>query len=80
MSRLNKEQRATLLDQAVHSVYADMVDDGYRWDIANQFVRQYTPIDQARLVSSDETRWPELFDFDPATGEPWPDDQAQEDE
>ena len=81
MSLLTKEQRAIVLKRAIQAVYEDTSQNNdYHWSVINQYVRSHTPLEQARLVCSDEREWPELFDFDPANGEPWPEEHAQEDE
>jgi hypothetical protein len=72
---LTKKQLKMLQQRAYEVVLEDVEgNQDMLAHVVDRYVEQYAnnPSELALLVSSDTSLWPELFDFDPRTGKPWP--------
>jgi hypothetical protein len=73
---ITDEQKKEIRNCAVETVYADVTLGGlgkYLYSIIEQWVDSHeTPLEQAKLVTSDENIWPDVLPLNPRTGQPWP--------
>ena len=72
---LTQVQKDEVFNRALDVVFEDVQQNSdYLWGILQAYLETRTPEQLAVMVSSDADLWPEFFDFDPVTGEPWPED------
>lgn len=73
---LTAEQEATIRKKAREVVYAEAMQNwDYLKSIVDWYVADLTAVACADAVASDEDGQRDAFpDFDPETGEPWPDE------
>lgn len=70
---LTEAQKQEIELKAIDMVIEDIVNnDAYLRDIVTAYVRTFSPEDQAALVGAQADH----FDFDPRTGQPWPEEDA----
>lgn len=72
---LTEEQQAHVRSEALETSYANALQNtSYLRAIMRQWIDSKTPIEQAEICSSDREMWPNMFDFNPESGEEWPED------